>query len=49
MMKPPKEITNIRFCACESSLYIKPKRMLFCENGKERSWDIIEAHDSVAV
>lgn len=49
MMKPPKEITNIRFCVCESSLYIKPKRMLFCENGKERSWDIIEAHDSVAV
>ncbi len=47
-MKTPKEITNIRFCACESSRYIKPKRMLFCENGKERSWDIIEAHDSVA-
>lgn len=49
MMKTPKEITNIRFCACESSLYIKLKRMLFCENGRERSWDIIEAHDSVAV
>ncbi|TLD87826.1 NUDIX hydrolase [Helicobacter sp. MIT 05-5294] len=44
-----KEISNIRFCSCEDSKYIKPKRMLFCENGKERSWDIIEAHDSVAI
>ncbi|TLD84038.1 NUDIX hydrolase [Helicobacter sp. MIT 11-5569] len=44
----PKNISNIRFCACEDSKYIKSKRMLFNENGKERSWDIIEAHDSVA-
>lgn len=44
----PKNISNIRFCACEDSKYIKPKRMQFTENGKERSWDIIEAHDSVA-
>ena len=44
-----KNITNIRFCECKDSLYIKPKRVLFCENGKERSWDIIEAHDSVAI
>ena len=43
-----KKISNIRFCACEDSKYIKPKRMQFVENGKERSWDIIEAHDSVA-
>ena len=43
-----KNITNIRFCNCEDSQYIKPMRMLFCENGKERSWDIIKAHDSVA-
>lgn len=45
----PKDISNIRFCSCDDSQYIKPKRMLFCENGKERSWDIIEAHDSVAI
>lgn len=45
----PKDISNIRFCSCENSKYIKPKRMLFCENGKERSWDIIETHDSVAI
>ncbi|MCI5968958.1 NUDIX hydrolase [Helicobacter sp.] len=44
----PKNISNIRFCACENSKYIKSKRMHFTENGKERSWDIIEAHDSVA-
>ncbi|MBD5164289.1 NUDIX hydrolase [Helicobacter sp.] len=45
----PKDISNIRFCSCHNSQYIKPKRMLFCENGKERSWDIIEAHDSVSI
>ncbi|WP_297812689.1 NUDIX hydrolase [uncultured Helicobacter sp.] len=45
----PKDISNIRFCSCHDSKYIKPKRMLFRENGKERSWDIIEAHDSVAI
>ncbi|CAM2974906.1 NUDIX hydrolase [Helicobacter burdigaliensis] len=44
-----KQISNIRFCECVDSKYVKPKRMLFCENGKERAWDIIEAHDSVAV
>lgn len=44
-----KQISNIRFCECVNSKYVKPKRMLFCENGKERAWDIIEAHDSVAV
>ena len=43
-----KKISNIRFCSCENSQYVKLKRMLFNENGKERSWDIIEAHDSVA-
>ena len=43
-----KKISNIRFCSCENYRYVKLKRMLFNENGKERSWDIIEAHDSVA-
>lgn len=43
------KITDIRFCECKDSPYIKPKRMLFSQNGKERKWDIIEAHDSVAI
>ncbi|AWI33991.1 NUDIX domain-containing protein [Helicobacter apodemus] len=48
-MKSTKSITNIRLCECKDSPYIKPKSMFFCENGKERKWDIIQAHDSVAV
>ncbi|MDE5603554.1 MAG: NUDIX hydrolase [Helicobacter sp.] len=48
-MKPTKHITNIRLCECIDSPYIKPQSMLFCENGKERKWDIIQAYDSVAV
>ncbi|MDD6055973.1 MAG: NUDIX domain-containing protein [Helicobacter sp.] len=43
-----QNITNIRFSDCVDSKYIKPKRVLFCENGVEKSWDIIEAHNSVA-
>ncbi|WP_104722566.1 NUDIX hydrolase [Helicobacter mesocricetorum] len=48
-MKPTKNITNIRLCECKDSPYIKPQSMIFCENGKERKWDIIQAYDSVAI
>lgn len=48
-MKSTKSITNIRLCECKDSPYIKPQSMLFYENGKKRKWDIIQAHDSVAI
>jgi UDP-sugar diphosphatase len=31
------------------SAYIKPKRITYIEEGVEKTWDVIEAHDSVSV
>ncbi|MDE5592250.1 MAG: NUDIX hydrolase, partial [Helicobacter sp.] len=47
-MKTPK-ITNVQLRECKDSSYIKPIRMLFNEHEKQRSWDIIQAHDSVSI
>ncbi|MGP1450451.1 MAG: NUDIX domain-containing protein [Wolinella sp.] len=42
-------IENIRFGECLDSAYVRPKRVYYTEQGIEKSWDIIEAHDSVSV
>lgn len=40
---------SIRFEECANSAYIAPKRMFYTENGKQKSWDIIKSHNSVAI
>lgn len=40
---------SIRFEECTNSTYIAPKRMIYTENGKQKSWDIIKSHNSVAI
>lgn len=42
-------ITDISFCECVDSAYVKPRRMLYMENGAKRSWDFIHSLDSVSV
>lgn len=42
-------ISDISFCECIDSLYVQPRRMLYCENGVSRSWDFIHSLDSVAI
>lgn len=42
-------ISDISFCECVDSPYIKPRRMIYKENGVRRTWDFIESLDSVAV
>ncbi|NLU34543.1 MAG: NUDIX domain-containing protein [Wolinella succinogenes] len=42
-------IQNIRFGECINSPYVKPKRVFYTERGIEKSWDVVEAHDSVSV
>ncbi|BDB65344.1 NUDIX hydrolase [Helicobacter cinaedi] len=42
-------ITDISFCECVDSAYVKPRRMLYVENGAKRSWDFIHSLDSVSV
>ncbi|PAF44297.1 NUDIX domain-containing protein [Helicobacter sp. 11S02596-1] len=43
------DFDSIRYIECLNSAYIKPKRMVYSENGKEKSWDIIASHDSVSI
>lgn len=31
------------------SPYVKPFRMYYIQNGKEKSWDMLKVHDSVAI
>lgn len=33
----------------EDSPYVKTFRMHYTQNGKEKSWDLLKVHDSVAV
>lgn len=42
-------LSNFRKVTFESSNFVKPVSVLFHDNGRERKWDLIEAHDSVAV
>ncbi|KAK9876525.1 hypothetical protein WA026_013899 [Henosepilachna vigintioctopunctata] len=43
------KISNVEVKPLEQSIYVKPMRMLFEENGKKRDWDLIAVHDSVAI
>lgn len=48
-MKPISHISHIRFGECVDSMYVKPCRMMYKENGNHRCWDFIHSLDSVAV
>lgn len=39
---------NIQIVDCPDSLYFKPKRILYEEDGVSKSWDMVRVHDSVA-
>ncbi|DAB32336.1 MAG TPA: NUDIX hydrolase [Sulfurospirillum sp. UBA11407] len=34
---------------CENSDYIKPKSMIYLQNGIEKRWDLVDTHNSVAI
>lgn len=43
-------ITEIRYTPLPAdSPYVKPFRMYYVQNGKEKSWDLLKVHDSVAI
>lgn len=42
------KIDDIRVTELTNSAYIKPTRLLFKQNGKQRIWDLMKSHDSVA-
>lgn len=44
------KVTEIRYTALpDDSPYVKTFRMYYTQNGKEKSWDLLKVHDSVAV
>lgn len=43
------EIKDVRFEPCVESEYIRPKRIRYIQNGKEKFWDVVETHQSVAL
>jgi UDP-sugar diphosphatase len=42
-------IDNIRLIPLKKPRYIKPIRMLYNEDGVEKSWELVRAHDSIAI
>lgn len=42
-------ISHLRISECHDSQYVKPKRIFYTECGTEKSWDIVDSHDSVSV
>lgn len=45
----PQKIEILDMQECTQSIYIKPKSMLYIQNGIKKRWDLVEAHDSVAI
>lgn len=45
-----ENISEIRYTSLpEDSPYVKPFRMYYVQDGKEKSWDLLKVHDSVAI
>lgn len=42
-------IHNIEILPCETSDFIKPKRMRYTQEGQTKLWDMVDVHDSVAI
>lgn len=43
-----EKIDDVRVAELKNSAYIKPTRLLFKQNGKQRIWDLMKTHDSVS-
>lgn len=42
-------IEDVRLSACEDSAYIKTQRVHYTQKGSEKTWDMVQVHDSVSV
>lgn len=42
-------IQNVKIIPCESSNFVKPKRIEYLQAGRVKIWDMVEVHDSVAI
>ncbi len=44
-----QKIKFLRLEECLKSNFVKPKSMFYIQNGIEKRWDIVDAHDSVSI
>jgi UDP-sugar diphosphatase len=44
-----KDIEFLSLEDCTDSMYVKPKSMYYKQDGVKKRWDIVDAHDSVAI
>lgn len=44
-----EDVTNMYISPLPDSPYVKPFRFNYTQNGKAKSWDLLEVHDSVAI
>ncbi|XP_060067582.1 uridine diphosphate glucose pyrophosphatase NUDT14-like [Ylistrum balloti] len=44
-----EDISNVNIVPCEKSRFLKPLRMLFKQNGRDKVWDALQVHDSVVI
>ncbi|CAH2233167.1 jg18869 [Pararge aegeria aegeria] len=44
-----EDLTNVYFTPLPDSPYVKPFRFNYTQNGMEKTWDLLEVHDSVAI
>jgi len=42
-------LSNVQIVPMVDSNFVKPLRMIFCLNGRERKWDLVRVHRSVAI
>ncbi|KAI8425418.1 hypothetical protein MSG28_007165 [Choristoneura fumiferana] len=44
-----EDIKDVRLTPLPDSPYVKPLRFIYTQNGKEKNWDLLAVHDSVAI
>ncbi|KAJ0173836.1 hypothetical protein K1T71_010985 [Dendrolimus kikuchii] len=44
-----EDVKDVFVSPLPDSPYVKPFRLNFTQNGKEKNWDLLEVHDSVAI
>ncbi|KAL3874811.1 hypothetical protein ACJMK2_037774 [Sinanodonta woodiana] len=44
-----ENISNVFITDCKESHYLKPLRIHYTQNGKQKMWDVMKVHNSVAI
>ncbi|XP_038206746.1 uridine diphosphate glucose pyrophosphatase NUDT14-like [Zerene cesonia] len=44
-----EDVKDVYISPLPESIYVKPFRLNYTQNGKEKNWDLLEVHDSVAI